>query len=676
MILSNSNIIKHTRRSILILILCVFFIHHNFAQESSTISIIGKTKERIDQFDKKNQIKQNVFKLEVLSFVNLEVIVDGRPIKKVVSDAQGNFTLEFDIKQNSIYDLKYSKSGFYPKISRFKTLNCEKGFVYSFDNWNISLRKTVSGLNAPSKLIPFEIYFYDQKEEAFEIDYEYELDYNKIAEELYAKIAEEVKTNDAFSELKATALNELKAELMVMQDNVEEQSERKIKISNDKLLEANKKAKEIINNALDSAQVILNANKRNSEKTRVEYIYIPIDSSKTTIKSEQVFKQFKEKKIDSEGDLNLASVNIMRRKDEVEKAIKQLEIDKLLAKTKEDSMLISQRQMEIEEVTNSIETYEARVKEANAKLDMQSYQLQTQRMYLYGGLVVLIIIIGFLGIVYRLLKQKQKVNQLLKTKNKLIEEIHNDVVSSIRYAQRIQTAILPPKEFIESKVQNEYFVLYKPKDIVSGDFYWVDEKNKKILISAIDCTGHGVPGAFMSMIGYNSLNKAVKEYGLTQPADILNALNKFISEALRKSTNKTIRDGMDMSFISIDYENNVLEYAGAYNPLYIIRNNELIHVKSDNIPIGSFFQYPDRKFTNHIIPILKGDCIYVFTDGFADQFGGPDFRKFMYRNFKELLLNIHQKPMEKQEELLWEELCNWKGEEEQIDDICVIGIKI
>ena len=305
----------------------------------------------------------------------------------------------------------------------------------------------------------------------------------------------------------------------------------------------------------------------------------------------------------------------------------------------------------------------------------------------------------------------QELNEAYQTLHQTkqeIEEKNKDIMDSIHYAKRIQVAILPSDHYIKQNIPNS-FVLFIPKDIVSGDFYWMDTKDGKILFSAVDCTGHGVPGAFMSIVGHNGLNRAVNEYQLTKPAEILDKLNDLLGETLRHEEHHEVKDGMDMALCCLDIQNMKLEYAGANNEIYLIRKStppdlpereeivkendeivatriplpfgegsgvgwELIEVKADKQPIGAF---DNRKsFTNHSFDLQKGDTIYIFTDGFADQFGGPKGKKFKYAQLKELLLSNQEKTMEEQKELLHNTIQNWRGELEQIDDICVIGVRV
>ena len=256
-----------------------------------------------------------------------------------------------------------------------------------------------------------------------------------------------------------------------------------------------------------------------------------------------------------------------------------------------------------------------------------------------------------------------------------IEEKNIHITDSIRYAKRIQTAILPPEDYVK-KLLPKSFVFYKPKDIVSGDFYWIKETNDSILVSAVDCTGHGVPGAFMSIVGNYQLNYAVDIKEANKPANILMELNSGVNKTLQKDSNSKIKDGMDLAICSVDYKNKKLQFAGACNPLYIIKNGELQIIKGDKFSIGSFDNDEGIAYKNHEIDVEEGDTFYIFSDGYADQFGGPKDKKYLYKRFREFLLSIHNKPMDKQRILLEANMAQWMGDKEQVDDIIVIGVKI
>lgn len=283
----------------------------------------------------------------------------------------------------------------------------------------------------------------------------------------------------------------------------------------------------------------------------------------------------------------------------------------------------------------------------------------------------------------RVLEQKviERTEEVVKQKEEIeiqkqkLEELYKDVTDSIRYAKHIQDSILPTDSFI-GELLPESFVFFKPKDIVSGDFYWFDEVDEKVIFAAVDSTGHGVPGAFMSLVGHNALNQAVKVRKNTKPSDILDSLNAISSKALNKEYDENdIRDGMDLAMCSLDKKTLELEFSGANNPLYVIRDGELKEVKPDKFAICSF-EEGVKSYANHKVQLQKGDMIYIFSDGFPDQFGGEKGKKFLYRRFRTLLSEISKIPLSEQKDRLNETLIQWTGELKQLDDILVIGVRV
>ena len=253
------------------------------------------------------------------------------------------------------------------------------------------------------------------------------------------------------------------------------------------------------------------------------------------------------------------------------------------------------------------------------------------------------------------------------------------ITSSINYAQRIQSAVLPPEEYFH-EILNDVFILFRPRDIVSGDFYWIKQVNQYVILAAADCTGHGVPGAFMSMLGISFLNEIVNRREITQANQVLNELRKQIRNSLRQHGQpEEAKDGMDMALCVIDEKNKVLQYSGANSPLYLIRDTngtpELTEYKADRMPLG-YYQGRFKTFTNADIQLEFGDVLYLFSDGFIDQKGGKDGKKFLSKNFKKLLLEIHQEPMREQKKILDKTLTDWMGGASQIDDILVIGVRV
>ncbi|MBN1415033.1 MAG: SpoIIE family protein phosphatase [Bacteroidales bacterium] len=273
-------------------------------------------------------------------------------------------------------------------------------------------------------------------------------------------------------------------------------------------------------------------------------------------------------------------------------------------------------------------------------------------------------------------REREKIAKQIMLQKEELTLKNKSITDSINYARRIQNAMLPPMKLLKSYFPHS-FLFYQPKDIVSGDFYWINKLYNKIFISAVDCTGHGVPGAFMSIIGFELFRKITNIEGLIRPSDILNKLNEDFHEIFRDVENIVLRDGMDVAFCAIDVNDMILEFSGAFHPLYLIRDNKITEIKGDRFAIGlDETNFKDQTFKNHMIPLQEGDLIYIFSDGFADQFGGPEGKKFKYRRFRHLLLNIHQLPMENQQNILETSLREWKGEHEQVDDVMILGIKI
>ncbi len=289
--------------------------------------------------------------------------------------------------------------------------------------------------------------------------------------------------------------------------------------------------------------------------------------------------------------------------------------------------------------------------------------------------IIMISIAAYIKIRERALKQEKKIleekveerTHALSLVNEQLSLRNRDITDSITYAKRIQFAILPPDIPYDST-----FILFRPKDIVSGDFYWMNSVGGKEFIAAVDCTGHGVPGAFMSFIGYTSLNKIIIEQGVHTPSEILNRLNHEVATTLHQKGESIVNDGMDIALISYSPDTGKIEYAGAFNPLIIVRNHELIEIKADRFAIGRSTG-KDKAFTNHEVRIEKGDSLYLYSDGYADQFGGPEGKKFKTASLKELLVNISSFDADSQLKILETTFEDWKAGQEQIDDVLVVG---
>jgi serine phosphatase RsbU (regulator of sigma subunit) len=311
------------------------------------------------------------------------------------------------------------------------------------------------------------------------------------------------------------------------------------------------------------------------------------------------------------------------------------------------------------------EKQDLKLKEETTRNELQ----EANNRYLLAGLIFALLLLGV--IIFALRRVRQAKIQIEEQKH-LVEEKNKEITDSINYAKRIQAAILPPDQLIK-KVLPESFVLYKPKDIVAGDFYWLQQKEETILLAAADCTGHGVPGAMVSVVCNNALNRAVREYGFTDPGKILDQTRVLVIEEFEKSAEE-VKDGMDISLCSISA--GMLLWAGANNPLWILRKDaeEIEEIKADKQPIG---KYADSKpFTTHQVKLNPGDAIYIFTDGYQDQFGGEKKKKFKASSLKSLICANRNLSMTDQKIKLDDAFENWRGTLEQIDDVCVLGIRI
>lgn len=305
---------------------------------------------------------------------------------------------------------------------------------------------------------------------------------------------------------------------------------------------------------------------------------------------------------------------------------------------------------------------------------------ENKAMLIQSRLIIISVVVGLLLLVvlavvlYNRNRIRQKANLELQVANEIIQEKNNDITASIEYASKIQEALLPTKEN-EGLFSDSFFILM-PKDIVSGDFLWYSRVGNRVVFTAADCTGHGVPGAFMSMIGNTFLHQIVNEKRILQPSDILDELRARVITALSQQGSENARkDGMDMALCVLDLDSLTLEYSGANNPVYYINNGEMKEIKPDKQPVGYMPERPE-KFTNHKVQLSKGDSIYIFSDGYADQFGGPKGKKFKYKQLRELLFANSSLNMTEQKSNLLVKFKDWKGDLEQIDDVCLMGVRV
>jgi len=320
----------------------------------------------------------------------------------------------------------------------------------------------------------------------------------------------------------------------------------------------------------------------------------------------------------------------------------------------------------------TISAREEEIRKQDEKIVLQAEAIQKQKIIIFAAILAMLLLFGLVYFIWRNYRNKKKANILLQSQRDQIAYQKKHITDSIQYAKKIQTAILPSLELFTDKV--EHFVLFKPRDIVSGDFYWVEEMDDNLIIITSDCTGHGVPGAFMSMLGVSMLNEIVLNEGVSRPDEILNKLREKIIVALKQDPDSMIKDGMDMTICVLDRSRKKLLYSGAENPLIHISKGELNQVKGDKMPVA--IHEVMEPFTLHEVDLQSGDTFYTFSDGYVDQFGGPKQKKYMIKNFRNLLLTVQDQPMIEQGRRLDEEFEEYRSELDQVDDVVVIGVRV
>jgi serine phosphatase RsbU (regulator of sigma subunit)/Tfp pilus assembly protein PilF len=341
----------------------------------------------------------------------------------------------------------------------------------------------------------------------------------------------------------------------------------------------------------------------------------------------------------------------------------------------EETKLIIQQQLQynydmkaVQDSVNYVKQQEINdieIERTNAELKSK----KIQQYALYGGLILVIL---FLIVLFKRLKLSQRQKQIIEEQNNVVTAKNKEILDSITYAKRIQTAILPSDSEVEKNLPNS-FIYYLPKDIVAGDFYWLEKVEDTILFAAADCTGHGVPGAMVSVICNGALNRSIREYNKRDPGEILDKTREIVISEFEKS-DEDVKDGMDIALCALNGD--ILSYAGAHNPLWIVRKGSetIQEIKATKQPIGkSDFERP---YETHSIELNSGDSFYIFSDGYSDQFGGEKGKKFKAASLKKLILSIQNQPLETQKKLLHQQHISWKGELEQLDDICIIGVQI
>jgi CheY-like chemotaxis protein/Tfp pilus assembly protein PilF len=478
--------------------------------------------------------------------------------------------------------------------------------------------------------------------------------------------------------LKISQKNNKKSEILetLVNISIAQQGKQNYAESNNTLNQALTLALELNDkSALRTIYGILSENYEKLGKHDKSTEYYELASSLKSQQQKEEIKKYESLTKQAEAKLNL--------KEEEKKSLNQ---ELIKANTeKELTLRLLQQEKELRDLKE---------REYQAKERLQKAHQQVNNIIIASLSFIIILILVFLVIIFKQLRRIKQTNALLEANNRQIAEQKAEIekqheltnqqkkklTDSILYAQRIQNAVLPPK-YVFEKIFPQHFILFKPRDIVSGDFYWITSKDNVAVIAVADCTGHGVPGAFMSMLGIAFLNEIVNKITINRHIvtlhanEILNELREYVIHSLHQTGNPVeAKDGMDISLCIIDFENKMMQFAGAHNPVYLIRNKELQIIEADRMPIG-IYKTDNKLFSNHEIPLQYNDQIYLFTDGFYDQIGGPKEQKMMSINFRKYLSEICSFPMSEQQIMLAKYFDEWKGENEQIDDILVVGFK-
>lgn len=457
-----------------------------------------------------------------------------------------------------------------------------------------------------------------------------------------------------------------------------------------------------IKNKADWEKLYLEAEDEISEqKQKVKELGQDIEEKKKIL-SEQLSKIQKQKsEIESQKDhiaeqlkeLNNLYAEISQK--EIELAKKEAELEEKVVQIEERKKEISEQKKELLFDKNRIKGLDhlarqkqKEIQEQNAELEKQVIRIRNQQnlIYVFGVMILLVLVAAYYMLrAYRIKKQSNKMlqekneeivaqNEHIVIQRDQILEQKQEITDSIQYASRIQRALLSPEDIVKNTVA-DHFILYRPRDIVSGDYYWMTEFENNLIAVAADCTGHGVPGAFMSMLGMAFLNEIVKEKQISDTGEVLSQLRSYIMKTLNQEGREETKDGMDMSVCYIEKDTRKMYCSAAYNSVYISHNGELVTLKADRMPVG-LSDKAGTPFSVQEYQLEEGDMVYMLSDGYVDQFGGPKGKKFMTKRFKNLILEIADKPMAEQQVVLEKALDDWMGDTEQIDDILVFGIKV
>jgi len=658
-------------------------------RKDTLIHLSGKAYETKIDTDKKITYKNAIFKLVKTSYnfftsnvaenTIVKCILDGEVTHIDTVGSDGAFFIPLMYGKN--YKIELEKEGYYKSYISINTNNVPQ----RLHKKGIDINTEVDVIKKEPQVKQFDFDMikiaYNLKEAAFKEDQEH--------------------NEYVHAELERIRIDLTKS--IVLEKEVNRLSEEaKLQINNDiakKRKLADKESTALINSARLKADSIVEAARLKSQEIE-QFTSTQYSSPKYPGPSDSL-ENAAHVDFSNGADMGLimgGSIELGTKKDQVENARKSLELAKLKATTKMDSLLIIERESKILAAENEILLTEQKLKDAEKEISAQNAQLEmekVQKNFMFFGILLLLVLAV---VFYRIIKQKKMDNKIILQQKLEVEEQHKEITDSINYAERIQAAVLTSEDEWD-KISKDHFVLFKPRDVVSGDFFWAhhnEDENISIWATA-DCTGHGVPGAFMSMLGIGFLNEIVIENGIVKPNEILNDLRSKIIKALVKNKEDIEqKDGMDISICTLDKNTNILEFSGANNSIWILKdhaelsdeeishsktiihpknNKAIIEIKADKQPVGAYTENV-KPFNSSKVNLKKNDVVISFTDGYPDQFGGVKGKKLKYKPFKQFFLDHSSHSLENLKLNLEHSFNEWKGDLEQIDDVCVVAVKV
>ncbi|OQX98725.1 MAG: hypothetical protein B6I20_10740 [Bacteroidetes bacterium 4572_117] len=635
---------------------------------------------------------------------------NGKLIDTTLTTSNGAFTIKFEM--NKMYMVEFSKKAYTTKLISVNTKIPINYISKFYDRFNIiKLDFEGQGDSRSAAGLPVMKYFFDIKTADFATE--------KISNKPTSNVKLLVKRIKSLeSELlsQKEVINQQKVELNNI--GLPQNQENKI------IIDAKRKADSILDLANKKAVRILRESKKDSINRLKELSNVTSDISNKDFTDLSVNKgQFKnrkdiknvEKRIEelkkrqnksATDSLDLKQNRLSLRMELVGLARAQLKIDRLKAKTREDSLMIEQREAQLFLIEQDMDLVAEEIENARKEILLKNLELQKKNLILYSVILGLILVVILLVVIFRHYQAKKRMNLVLEEQNKKLEEQnnlivtkntllksnnieinekniklnkqHNQIMDSINYGKRIQDAILPSDKLL-NHFFSDFFVFFNPKDVVSGDFYWFSVQDDKLFVAAVDCTGHGVPGAFMSLIGNSLLNNIVNEKGIYKPSEILKELhigvNRALSQSMSDDNDKS--DGMDITLCRFEKSAKEVQLACANHTAFVVSNGNVEEIEGDDFSIADELIGDDiPEFTNHIIAMNKDTTLYMFSDGFPDQMGGPKNKKYYTKNLKKLFVENQKLKATDQKEVLSKTFDNWKGEGSQLDDVLVMGFKL